>query len=217
MVCLVSCTSSTMPLDSDREMLGGINGSLTVMLNISSNQIESIDSKGKSISLAVHALTAFSIECVQASIDEGFETWKTGQFPKGTTDASGNLLDNCDNFKALQIVPLPEPNGLDQNQERNGNPIQIWTTVKDYSQQNAFELSNKVPPSEKTYELPGDVAKRVAGNAKYSHSENGYWFARRANLENFCESDFQWGSPGIQFGLLGLSLILMEYLVDSAD
>ena len=49
----------------------------------------------------------YSIECVQASIDEVYKTWETGKFPDKSTTNGVDLIEDWDGFAALQIAPIP--------------------------------------------------------------------------------------------------------------
>ena len=45
-----------------------------------------------------------SIECVQASINEVYNTWLNDKYPEGTTDGD-SLKENYMGFAALKIAP----------------------------------------------------------------------------------------------------------------
>ncbi|KAL8733469.1 MAG: hypothetical protein Q9166_002095 [cf. Caloplaca sp. 2 TL-2023] len=171
-----------------------------------------------------------SIECVQSSIDEVYDTWIKGQYPEYTRKpGSQDLMENCKSFAALQIVTIPVTHGMDQNLESNGNPINSWITYRDESQPTPKQISllaekseedkattdkfsqaeknkNNISKDEAPPEATGVVAQGIATPDKRVQgslvtSENGYWFARRKNEEDCCDSDYVWGSPGIDWNL----------------
>ena len=51
-------------------------------------------------------LTPYSIECVQASIDEVYDAWVNGKYPSYIA-ADGEITQGSNEFKALRIAPLP--------------------------------------------------------------------------------------------------------------
>ncbi|KAL8786295.1 MAG: hypothetical protein Q9213_002890 [Squamulea squamosa] len=143
-----------------------------------------------------------SVECVQTSINEVYEAWMTGKAP-----------DNPEEFAALEQVPMPNiTHSIDENVESSGNTMNLWVCFR-----------NKYHPNAKQRNIEGswdflDIKSylnyqeikepRVSGKQRYS--DNGYYWARRQDLEDCCISQYQWGDPGQQGSRASPDVIAIE-------
>ncbi|KAG8525647.1 uncharacterized protein KY384_000407 [Bacidia gigantensis] len=134
--------------------------------------------------------TSNSVECVQTSINEVYEAWMTGKAP-----------DDPEKFAALDQVPVPDiTHGIDENLESSGNTMNLWVVFRNPYHPNAKQRN--IDGSWDYLDLKSFLNyqeiknPRVSGKQKYS--DNGYYWARRQDLEDCCGSQYQWGDPGQQ-------------------
>ena len=134
-----------------------------------------------------------SIECVQASIDETYQTWLTGNYPEGASDASGKLQENF-TFAALKVAPIPVGHTVEENTESNGNPSQLWVVQRDETTQNPQQMLVDGDKGVRSKATAKDHP-RISGS-KYS-AYIGYFYARRSVPEECSVTDYQWAYPGM--------------------